>query len=1135
MSFRFPSVTVRLTLSFALLISSAAAGPSKIGQHLPTRYIVILQDAPVAARVTRRAELQAAPAIAYKQQIERRQTALMVEMRNRRIQVDGSTSTLLNAIFVTAGADRVAELRSLPGVLGVRPMRYYKRMMNKATQLMNAPAAWTVVGGAGNAGAGMKIGILDTGIDQNHPAFQDSSLSVPAGFPICTNGHPEDCAYTNNKVIVARSYVRMTSSETGIADDYSPRDRFGHGTAVASAAAGNTNTGAVTFSGMAPKAYIGNYKIWGSPGVNDFLPDDVLIQAITDALSDGMDVVNLSSGGPAIYGALDTGAACGESAGTPCDPLAAAYENAAQQGLVITIAAGNDNGNALVYPAFNSVSSPGNAPSVIAVGATTNAHVFLPAVSVNGSDAPANVKNIAAQPSDSFFTPSQLGANAAPLVDVTALGDDGTACNALPANSLTNAYALIQRGNCSFAQKATNAQLSGAIGVIFFMADGSAPILPSGLTFNGPGVMISQSDGQVLKSYLAANPGRAVTIDYAGTEVNVDDYVNDFGFSPAAANQLAAYSSTGPAPDGSIKPDMVAVGGFDLFQASGAGLPVQYGLYVATQSYDPTLDINFETLYSTNGYMAADGTSVSAPIVAGAAALIKQAHPNYTVGQIKSALVNSAAQDVSTDDFGDPVDTEWLGAGRLDAGAAINATVAAEPASVSFGFVTSSALPISRAIKVTNRGSASVTLAAALVNGTPAAGTTVAVDQSSLTLAPGASTTLNVTLSGSLPAPGEYSGAVTLQGSGASLRLPFMLLVTDGIAANAKIVQASAFGSPGTDGGQIWIQVTDQFGVPVPNSPVRFASSQRGALTWRSVSGAPACSPNNSPTNTTCNTDNYGVAYVDILLGSRLASPDITVTAAGQSFDLGTALMLPLPQITSGAVTGAANSASGVAPGSLAIIQGTDLVDPGVVVNVDGDGATTAILPLTLDYVTVGFNAAVGTLGVPGFMSFAGPNQVTVQVPWELQGQSSASVNVVVDEGLYSNAITVPLVAYAPAFYESNGLVVATDATANAAVSSTAPVAAGDTVQLFVSGLGPVVNQPPSGTPASDVTSTTTTVPVVKIGGQTASVVFSGLAPGITGVYRVDVTIPSGLSTGSQSVTVAIGGVTSPASKIPVK
>ena len=74
---------------------------------------------------------------------------------------------------------------------------------------IKAATAWSTLGGASNAGKGIKIGIMDSGIDQTHPAFANTDLNMPPGYPICTSGHSEDCGYTNNKVIVARSYVRQ--------------------------------------------------------------------------------------------------------------------------------------------------------------------------------------------------------------------------------------------------------------------------------------------------------------------------------------------------------------------------------------------------------------------------------------------------------------------------------------------------------------------------------------------------------------------------------------------------------------------------------------------------------------------------------------------------------------------------------------------------------------------------------------------------------------------------------------------------------------------------------------------------------------------------------------------------------------
>src|ERR1035441_8334771 len=148
-------------------------------QFVSNRYIVFLQDPPVSARYTQRETMATVEAIGYQRQIVSRQQSLMTELASRNIRVTGSVNTLLNAVFVAAGPDRLAEIRALPGVIGVMPERVMKLSLNKATALANAPAAWNQasIGGQSNAGRGIKIAILDTGIDNNHPAFQDSTRS----------------------------------------------------------------------------------------------------------------------------------------------------------------------------------------------------------------------------------------------------------------------------------------------------------------------------------------------------------------------------------------------------------------------------------------------------------------------------------------------------------------------------------------------------------------------------------------------------------------------------------------------------------------------------------------------------------------------------------------------------------------------------------------------------------------------------------------------------------------------------------------------------------------------------------------------------------------------------------------------
>ena len=510
--------------------------------QMTSRYALILTDKPIAERFASREEMNSEAALTLRQGLETAQQAVRAELGKRNLTVTGSASILLNAVFVEAPDNRVPELQTLPGVVGVVRLHRYKAKLNQATQILNSTAAWAALGGMSNAGKGIKIAILDSGIDQNHPSLQDNTLTVPAGFPKC--GDQSDCAnFTNTKVIVARSYVRQLALGTGAVDpatsrpdDYSARDHSGHGTAAATCAAGNTSTGTVTINGMAPKAYLGSYKIFGSPQINDYASDDVIVSALEDAMNDGMDLVSFSVGGPALTGPLDSGVACGNPAGVPCDISASAFEAAAQKGMLIIAAAGNEGYNGLAdAPTYNTISSPANAPSVLAVGGTSNSHGFTPGVRVSGSGVPSNLNLISAQPTDAGFN---YGAYAGPLVDVGTLVSNGLACAALPSASLFGKFALILRGTCTFATNMQNAVNAGAAGVVFYDTpnDASYPFSPSGLSsFSQPAVLISNTDGVNLKTYLAAQPGYPVTIDPAAFEVPV---------SPS--NQVVYYSSYGP-------------------------------------------------------------------------------------------------------------------------------------------------------------------------------------------------------------------------------------------------------------------------------------------------------------------------------------------------------------------------------------------------------------------------------------------------------------------------------------------------------------------------------------------------------------------------------------------------------------
>ena len=564
-------------------------------------------------------------------------------------------------------------------------------------------------------------------------------------------------------------------------------------------------------------------------------------------------------------------------------------------------------------------------------------------MSVSGG--PSTLQKISAQTSDAYS--DLYGRHFRAAHHVATLGNDGYACTALPAYSLYNSYALIERGastnaNCTFNLKATNAVNAGAIGIVFYMADSTAPIAPElqddqgdAPPLFGPVVMIANSDGVALKTYLASHAGATVQIDPAGTETSLTAYNAEFGFSPPlAGNQLIGFSSVGPDPgDFSIKPDIVATAGGDQSNPYNSPDPNDFyffgqsGMYLAAQSYDPTGEV-----YSPTRYGAFDGTSFAAPLVAGTAAMVWQAHPTYTAAQVRSALINSSAQDTTIDDTGFPVNAVEIGAGRLDAGGAVSSNVAASPVSVSFGNLKAGAtLPISKALSLTNLGSASVNLTIAVsaptdVNGTAATGAAVAADKTTLTLAAGASGTVNLSLSGTVPAADQYAGVVTVTGGAVPLHIPYIVLVGTGTIYDMVPVQygqtATFYGCfeglAGEDVGPVGIRLVDSSGVPVVGSPVTFTVSPRSSVTLQSVAGEPACSPASSGTTTKCNTDAYGIAYAEVIDGSSLtSSPSITASAGGMTFTFGgqaCGQVIAQPTITS--ISEGAAFVTNIAPGS---------------------------------------------------------------------------------------------------------------------------------------------------------------------------------------------------------------------------
>ena len=252
-----------------------------------------------------------------------------------------------------------------------------------------------------------------------------------------------------------------------------------------------------------------------------------------------------------------------------------------------------------------------------------------------------------------------------------------------------------------------------------------------------------------------------------------------------------------------------------------------------------------------------------------------------------------------------------------------------------------------------------------------------------------------------------------------------------------------------------------------------------------------------------------------------------TISAAG--IDVQVTQPGAVPSIFPGGIVNAASSAgSAVAPGSVVAVYGDFLSVPTV-------SAPSSGLPRQLGGVSVQFGS-----GPPAPLLAVSSGQVNVQVPWELANQSTASVTVTVNS-LTTAASTLNLAPFAPGIFAMNGQGTGQGAVLDpsyALVDSSNPAVAGSTViQIYCTGLGPVTNQPATGSPGlAGPLSWTTATPIVTIGGADATVQYFGLAPGLVGVYQVNALVPAGSAEGPAiPVTMKVGGVTSNSITIAVK
>lgn len=591
-----------------ILVSILFLMASLYGQFVPNQYIVELKDDTSERPATRKANLRA------------RQARMETALGARGFRTMARTENVANTVMVEApddGSDARGVLLQMPDVAQVYKVRLFKKTLDKAAQVHAVTAAWEQLG-IDKAGAGIKIGILDSGIELKHPGFQDTSLPALDGFPKVSA--QSDLVHTNAKVIVARSYASLFSRND---PDTSVLDRAGHGTAVAMSAAGRRHESPIgTLSGMAPAAYLGVYKIFGTPGFNDGTTDAAILKAIDDAVADGMDVINLSFG--TIFASRPEN-----------DIIVRALARAEAAGVVAVVSAGNDG------PGNATLSSPGTAPTALTIGANENAHVVASAVLING-------ETVALAKVGSRTTAS--GTITGSLVSVKSVDATEQACSALPTASLTSKIALVLRGTCNFDVKITNVARAGAAAIVIYSDAARADefITIGAGTTTLPAVFVTYADGLKLKQQLENTSGLDAVLDLSLRLREAD---------PA---RLADFSSKGPIPGVPIKPDALAVG---------------TNVYTAAQTNYSAGDV-----YSSTGYALIDGTSFSSPITAGMVAVLKSARPGLAPVEYRSLLVNNARSLSSQPQL----TLTQTGAGILDLSRALAAPLRFSPISVTF-------------------------------------------------------------------------------------------------------------------------------------------------------------------------------------------------------------------------------------------------------------------------------------------------------------------------------------------------------------------------------------------------------------------------------------------------------------------
>jgi subtilisin family serine protease len=431
-------------------------------------------------------------------------------------------STLFNGFSVRISPSQVSALARVEGVVAIYPVGTTEappKPILGAGALPDLYYSLSMIGAdiaqseLGFTGKGVKVAVMDTGIDYDHPDLGGD------GVARSNSDH-----FPTTRVITGWDFVGDAYNADSTSPSYNPvpspdpypDDCYGHGTHVAGIIGANGKV-----KGVAPEVSFGAYRVFGCEGSTT---DDVMIAAMERALADDMQVLNMS---------------IGSSYQWPEYPSAMAATRLVNKGMVVVASIGNSGASGLY-----SAGAPGVGQKVIGVASVDNIFVTLPAFSVSPDNALFGYSAATGAP-----PPPKSGSF--PMAKTGTTSTENDACSALPAGSLAGKVALIRRGTCSFYIKATNAQTAGAAGVVLYnnAAGFLNPTVAGAPPVTIPVVAVTAAQGAALDARIAAGP----------TTLTWTDQLT--GVSNPTGGLISSFSSYGLSPDLAVKPDISAPGG----------------------------------------------------------------------------------------------------------------------------------------------------------------------------------------------------------------------------------------------------------------------------------------------------------------------------------------------------------------------------------------------------------------------------------------------------------------------------------------------------------------------------------------------------------------------------------------------